>query len=223
MSPATGFWEDGRYVGYGVPLFVLVLTMGGAEAARRLYPGRRQSGSGLTGRRMGRMLVAGVGAVLVGLTVANFAVFGHPFLGGWTNPDGPTLAAVSKLESAGVRDGYADYWVAYRLDFLSGGTLHVTVVGTDPDRWRALNRQVVQSRAPAWIFVPNTRAGVQQFNNAVQIVGPGNVDEAQFIADLHRFHIGYRTITTGLVNAVIPDRPVSPHSLGIRNVVRRSG
>ena len=219
FSPATWYWEDGRYIGYGVPLLVLVMTMGCTEAARRLYRGRRQGGR--AERRMGRRLMAGVGAGLVALTVANFAVFAGSFFKGWGNPDGPTLAALSKLESGRVDDGYADYWVAYRLDFLSGGSLHVTVVGTDPDRWMALNHQVAESRAPAWIFVPDTPLGASQFDNAPQIVGPGNVNEAQFIADLHRFHIGYRTVTAGLVNAVIPDRPVSPYSVGVRNTVAR--
>src|SRR6202044_1927116 len=35
VLPNSWFWEDGRYVGYVVPLFVLVLIMGCLEAARR--------------------------------------------------------------------------------------------------------------------------------------------------------------------------------------------
>jgi hypothetical protein len=118
---------------------------------------------------------------------------------------------VAKLQSAGVRDGYADYWAAYRLDFLSGGKLQLTVVGTDPDRWAALNRKVDAGGPPAWIPLNATA----QFNDKPQIVGPANISETPFLADLHRLGIGYRTVNAGLVRAVIPDRPVPLRSVGV--------
>jgi hypothetical protein len=165
------------------------------------------------------MLAGGVSALLVALTVVNFAVFEIPhqsFFAGWGNPNGPTQAALAKLEAGGVRAGYADYWVAYRLDFLSGGKVHMTVVGTDPDRWPALNREVEDSRTPAWIFVPLTPGSLAQFAETPQVVGPATISEAQFIADLHRLGVGYRIVTTGLIDAVIPDRAVSAHEVGIQ-------
>jgi hypothetical protein len=91
----------------------------------------------------------------------------------------------------------------------------MTVVGTDPDRWPALNREVVESRTPAWIFVPITPASLAQFSGTPQIVGPANITEAQFVADLHRLGVGYRIVTTGLMDAVIPDRAISAHEVGV--------
>jgi hypothetical protein len=215
-SPASWFWQDGRYVGYVVPLFVLVLVFGCADLARRLRPGRSELDGGT--RTLGRLLAGGVATALVVLTVANFAVFGNPhqsFFANWGDPNRPTLDSVGTLESAGVRDGYADYWVAYRLDFLSGGKLQLTVVGTDPDRWAALNRKVVTGGPPAWIFVPLNATALGQFNGTPQIVGPANISETQFLADLHRLGISYRTVNAGLVRAVVPDRPVPLRSVGV--------
>jgi hypothetical protein len=215
-SPASWSWFDGRYVGYVVPLFVLVFTIGCADAARRLSPARRVD----RGRDIGRLLAGSLVTLLVALTVANFAVFEIPhqsFFAGWGDPNGPTQAALAKLEAGGVRDGYADYWVAYRLDFLSGDKVHLTVVGTDPDRWPALNREVVESKTPAWIFVPQTPTGLAQFSGTSQSVGPADITESRFTAELRRLHVGYRTVTTGLVNAVILDRPVAPRRFGVQD------
>jgi hypothetical protein len=215
-SPASWFWQDGRYIGYVVPLFVLVLVFGCADLARRLRPGSDWDRST---RVPGRLLAGGLAAVLVVLTVANFAVFGNPhqsFFANWGDPNRPTQESVAKLESAGVSDGYADYWAAYRLDFLSGGKLQLTVVSTDSDRWAALNRKVVAGGPPAWIFVPLNATALSQFNDHPQIVGPGSISETQFLADLHRLGIGYRTVNAGLVRGVIPDRAVALRSVRVR-------
>ena len=64
--------------------------------------------------------------VLAVLSVATFQEDFHisdpyssGFFSNWTNPENPTLRTISDLEHAGVTVGYADYWVAYDLDFLS--------------------------------------------------------------------------------------------------------
>ena len=215
-SPASWFWQDGRYVGYVVPLFVLVLVFGCADLAGRLRAGRPERDAGT--RALGRLLAVGLATALVVLSVANFAVFGNPhqsFFANLGDPNRPTQNSVATLESAGVRDGYADYWVAYRLDFLSGGKLQLTVVGTDPDRWAALNQKVATGGPPAWIFVPPNATALGQFTGTPQIVGPAGISEAQFIGDLQRLGIGYRTVNAGLVHAVVPDRAVPPRSVGV--------
>ena len=75
-SPASWFWQDGRYVGYVVPLFVLVLVFGCADLAGRLRAGRPERDVGT--RALGRLLAVGLATALVVLSVANFAVFGNP-------------------------------------------------------------------------------------------------------------------------------------------------
>jgi hypothetical protein len=127
------------------------------------------------------------------------------------------LQALPKLESSGIRDGYADYWDAYRLDFLSAGRLHLTVAGNDPDRWVTLNNEVIGAASNAWIFVtapPATRDPFPQFPVASG-VGPGGLTESQFIADLHRGDIHYRIVTSGFIQAVVPDHRVMPAEVGL--------
>jgi len=55
---------------------------------------------------------------------------------------------------------YADYWVAYKLDFLGRGHLAVTTVGYDTNRSVAYDTAVHDSRQPAWLFVPMGEARV---------------------------------------------------------------
>ena len=62
-SPASWFWQDGRYVGYVVPLFVLVLVFGCADLAGRLRAGRPERDAGT--RALGRLLAVGLATALV--------------------------------------------------------------------------------------------------------------------------------------------------------------
>jgi len=219
FSPGSWYWKDGRFVTFVVPYFMLVIAVGGSEAARRIRQHAVKKQLYLSQRGLTRMIVGTTLSVLVALTAVNFAKFQIPnqsVLAGWGNPNQPTLNVLPKLEAAGVSDGFADYWVAYRLDFLSGGKLHLTVVGTDPDRWSSLNQQVVKSKSPAWIFVTPDAVSYGQFGGTVEIEGPAGQTEAVFIADLKRDHIGYRVVTTGLINAVIPDQKFLPQRIGAR-------
>jgi len=215
LSPATWFWQDGRYDNFFVPMAVIVVVVGCAEAARRLAGARRSDRRAVS---LGRLLASGLFAFAIATSIANFANFVTPlgnFFAGWTNPNGPTLHAITTLEANGVDDGYADYWVAYRLDLLSLGRLQLTTAGSDPDRWQSLDTQVNHSPKTSWLFVPVTTAGVTQFAETTAIQGPGGLTQAQFLADLTRLGISYRVVDTGLIKAVIPDRAVTPSQIGL--------
>ncbi len=213
VSFQSDFWEDGRYAVYDVPLLLLVLAAGidqllGRLRSRRAHGHRRP-------RPKARLALAGVGAVLVGLSLANFAQFVKPPPATrWgAQPDAQTLTSVRGLESAGVTVGFADYWVAYRLDFLSQEKLRITVAGGDPDRWPAVNRQVRASPTPAYLFVPPTSLAVSQFGSKVALQGPANLTEATFLAYLQRAGYHYTRIHAGMVDAVVPNRRVLPESV----------
>ncbi|HVX23024.1 MAG TPA: glycosyltransferase family 39 protein [Acidimicrobiales bacterium] len=213
LSPATWFWGDGRYADLAVPLIVLVLVVGCAEVAGRLWHGRRGQSRKVSARRLA---MATLGLVMVALTVANFAGYvapGDSFFTGWTNPDAPTDRAIADLEADGVTAGYADYWVAYRLDLLGDGRLQITTAGSDVNRWSALNTVVDDARSPAWLFVTPAGQGPQQFGATVYIQGPDGLSQTAFVADLNRLGIGYRLVDAGLVRAVIPDRRVTPRQI----------
>ncbi len=131
----------------------------------------------------------------------------------WGNPDAYTLAAISKLEGTGITTGYANYFVAYKLDFLSQGRLKITTAGYENDRSLAINEALAHSSRPAWLFVPPREATVDgtQFAAPQVIVGPDTVTEAEFTATLHQLGVGYRVVETGIVRAVIPNKALTPY------------
>ena len=143
------------------------------------------------------------------------------FTSSWGNPDGAGQVVVSKLEDAAIRTGYADYWVAYKLDFLAKGRLSVTTAGYEDDRSQTINAAVVHSQDPAWIFVPPSAATKDgtQFTAPSLIVGPDTVTEGQFTATLQRLGISYRVIDVGLARAVVPSRAVTPFEAGLPGAI----
>jgi hypothetical protein len=228
LSPATWFWADGRYVDYLGPLLALVVTVGCADAAGRLVRWRRRLHSGrrryagdtvVPERALGRLLLAVLVAAAVVACAVDFARFVSPassFASGWVDPNAPAGQSVADLEANGVRAGYADYWVAYPLDLMGDGRLEITTAGTDPDRWPALDRAVHESPSQAWLFVTPNAAGIDQFGSTFAIQGPGGLSQAGFVADLDRLGVPYRVVDAGLVQAVVPARPVSLSSVGLQ-------
>jgi hypothetical protein len=215
LSPGTWFWQDGRYAVFVVPLLVLVFAFGGVDGCRRLQARRTERADG--GRTVSRLVLSGLAIILVLLTVVDVndsAVPLRQFFNAWGNPDGPTLGTLAPLEARGIRAGYADYWIAYRLDFLSGGKLQLTVAGDDPDRWPSLNREVLGAPSTAWIFVVPTPLAQEQFAGSAAL-GPGGMTESAFLAELQRQHIGFHVVRSGFVRAVVPDRAVLPTQVGL--------
>jgi hypothetical protein len=222
LQPGTWYWQDGRYAVYLGPLLALVAAVACVELAervgrRRLSPSPRRPPGGRAG---GVTLMGVVVALSLVLTTVNFhqslAVTRHALVHGWANPDTAATATASALESKGIRTGYADYWVAYKLDFLSDSRLTLTVAGTDPDRWATLDQEVRSSPSPAWLFVPAGRlpAGLAQFAQTGNIQGPSGLSEPQFLAALDRLGIPHRTVDAGPIQAVIPASPVQLHNDG---------
>jgi hypothetical protein len=215
LQPGTWYWEDGRYAVYLGPLLALAVAVACAELAARLRGRTRSSSHGLTRPRgTGLTLMSVVVAVLLVMTAVNFhqslAVSPRALVSHWGNPDAAATTTAAALEADGIRTGYADYWVAYKLDFVSRGNLSVTVAGTDPDRWAALSQEVRTSKSPAWLFVPPAQVpiGLAQFAQTDEIQGPSGLTEANFLAALARLGVRYRTVNAGPIQAVIPARPV---------------
>jgi hypothetical protein len=214
ISPATWFWRDGRYVVFAVPLLVLVLAVGADVLVakgmstpswhRRRWPVDTASA----------FLV--IGGIVSVLSLANFFEFVAPHpASGWSNPDAPSLATVHALESAGITNGYANYWVAYRVDFLSDNRLHITVTGSDPLRWRSLDTAVRKSDNPAWLFVKVDSASLRQFGATANIQGPGGMPLHQFLSNLQAKQIAFRTVQAGMIEAVIPSSHIAPADVGL--------
>jgi hypothetical protein len=209
LSPATWYWQTGRYIGYVVPLYVIVLAVGAAEtgkwwSARRAPRHGRRAGS----PRAARVILGAVVAVFLATTAASFVKDPTPGIrlaSTWSDPNGPTRGTIQRLERAGIQQGYADYWVAYRLDFLSRDRLKFTVGRGEFVRWAGLDRQVRLNPRAAWIFVKPGKTSGLQFG---VFGGPGGLTQTALQDDLRMNNIGFRVVDAGLVNAVVPSQPV---------------
>jgi hypothetical protein len=208
VSPATWYLRDGRYASYAVPFLVLILAVGAEEASLR----RRHS---FTINR--RWLFCGVAVVLATTSLWSFTDRVAPAspLAAWSLPDSPTYGPMRILQSQGVVDGFANYWVAYRLDFLSHGGLRLSVPDSETRRWSQLDAQVRDSTNPAWLFVTPTPQERSQFGATFAIRGPGGLPESAFVAYLRSYGIAFRVVRAGPIVAVEPASRVVPADLGL--------
>jgi hypothetical protein len=169
----------------------------------------------------GRYLMVALVVVASVFSVVSFnqwAAGNGGFFSNWGDPNAPTLQAIDRLEAGGVRTGYAEYWVAYDLDFLSKERLAITTVpGADANRFKSLDRIVEKSQQSAWLFVPSDRfaQGFSLFGYTSAIQGPASMAESVFTTRLHALGIPYRIVDAGLIRAVIPARSVTPKQVGL--------
>jgi hypothetical protein len=211
-SPATWWWEDGRYVVYLGPLLAMLLAV-----AVDAVPALLDRVVGLPGHRSNRSQIPAIGpgviaAVVVGSAVLATVAMGrlnHPAprgsTAGWATPDAGLLASIKELEDDGINHGYADYWVAYNVDFLSDGRLTFTPVGFKM-RSAAIQTRAEKGKGQAWLFESSYPK-------------PDGMGAAAFTDELRHLGIGYREVTAGDVRtaagitAVIPDSPVDPSEI----------
>jgi len=213
-QPGTWWWQDGRYLVYLGPLLAIVLAIGcdeaaGRWAARRSDRARRRSGS----LAFGAIVVVAVSITMLAFHVAT-RVGPSNFDSDWSRPDREAETVAAVLQQHGVRFAYANYWVAYKLDFLSHGGMTVTVGATEPDRSQPFDQAVRRADAAAWLFVPVSQSmvGYRTFGATDLIRGPDGTAEHAFLDRLHRLRVGYRIVHAGPIDAVIPERQIAPES-----------
>jgi hypothetical protein len=211
LSPNAWAWADGRYANYLLPLLAIVLGVGATEAVAR---------AGIT-RGAGSWLMAGglIVASLLSIGGLRSAVESDPanYTSTWGNPDAATLHLIHQMQADGVHTAYADYWVAYKLDFLSQGHLAVTTAGYESNRSRSIDRRVTSSDDPAWIFVPPREAmlGGDQFTSPSLTVGVDTVTQPEFEIALRHLDVPYNVFDLGLAHVVVPVRRVTPFEAGL--------
>ena len=221
LQPGTWYWQDGRYTAY-LGSFLALATAIACERAGHLWWRSRSRPSHV--RRSGDgaarwIMSAGVTLILL-LTIASFhesfGVGPRSYFKAWATPNRTVSNTAASLEAHGVVDGYADYWVAYSLDFVSGGRLHLTVDGSDPNRMPGLTARVQAAPSQSWLFIPNDPlAAAQQFGGTPALVGPSGISEARFTQQLVRHRIAYRTAWVGIFEVVTPARSVTVEGLGL--------
>lgn len=219
--PNAGYWVDGRYGVYLPPLVALLLALTAAGWTRSGAPQGAHVGGRRSGRRLssatavslaGCLVVAGALALTVGAAHTE-RVPASPggFFSSWSANDPNHLSerAAARLEAAGIRHAYANYWMAYVLDFLGDGRLVITPSLPDEPRNTALYDAVAHARRPAYLFAAPGDEGASSLAFANDEPGPAGYTEAAFTALLRREGVDYRIVHAGLLDAVVPARPIA--------------
>ncbi len=226
VFPNAGYWTDGRYGVYLPPPLALLWALALAGALRQPVAPRRDAAHRPRRHALGRPRTAPVAVAVtaclgvVGATVLTAGVARtervpatpSAFFSGWSSADPNRLAAgaATGLEAAHIRHAYATYWVAYVIDFLTHDRVVLTPTLPDDPRNVDLYNEVVGSTHPAYLFYAQGREGQATFAFANAEPGPAGMSEAAFTASLRRRGVPYRVVHTGLLDAVVPERPVAP-------------
>jgi 4-amino-4-deoxy-L-arabinose transferase-like glycosyltransferase len=206
----TGYWQDGRFAVYFSPLIALAVFGAADDVLRRRLPERRAR------RRVAVALMAAVlGAATVSAVqsldaVTSFASRPGAISGARTED---LAASVSNdLSRTGITHLYAQYWVAYVLDFVGDGS--VTASPPDAIRSTAIASAVDGAAHPAWLFVGPSRADVTRTAAGFPNSGdPFGLTAPQFTRLLRRAGVPYRTAAVGTMLAVVPSVRITPADL----------
>ncbi len=207
-QPGTWFWNNGQYITFLGPLLVLAVVPGLEEAFQRVGRHSARDSQAVTTAALCVSLAAALVLSLFALAGDNQTSVGQ-MASDWGNPNAPAESAISVLQAHGVRDGFADYWVAYKLDLLSGQTLTITPAKGDVDRQPQFARAVTRAAQQAWLFVPPSQmtAALAQFFSTIP--GPDDITESRFLVALDILHVPYREVHAGILTAVVPDRHIT--------------
>ena len=222
LQPATWFWQDGRYTAYLGSFLALAVAVASEEAAR-LWLGRRSPRfhADRNGNSLAQWIMCSAVLLNLALTVfdfhGSFDVSPASFARAWGNPDAAASRTVAILEQQGIVAGVADYWVAYKLDFLSNGRLAFSVDGSDPNRVPNVSERAKRGSHQAWLFVPDESfpEAAREFGDTQALVGPAGISEDQFIKQLALHGVGYQVKRVGLFDVVTPAGKVTLEGLGL--------
>jgi len=203
LLPGTWYWQDGRYILYLPYVFIIVA----------LYPMGL-----LRWRRLVTATAAVVvlGAALVTAAELNSAVPGLSFsaLSQAFVVQRVSLAPLARaLERRRVTLGYAGYWVAYNVDFESGGALRFTSTQFDTVRNDSYYFAVKAESRPAWILCrPDSQATCARNAGDTEVDPPG-VTWKSMTSWLKRYGIAYTTVSVDGFTAFFPSAKVTPAQL----------
>jgi hypothetical protein len=220
INPLTSWWFDGRYSVYLLPLIALTAAIGCERLSRLRFSGSNRRAlhrnTDQINRHRAQALMAVATLVAVVLALAGFfGIKGSASLGLGSDPNSPTERAITVLEQRGATFGYGNYWVAYRLDYLSGGRLTYSPVPGDTMRSLSIYKQVTSRNRVAWLFVPADRIATAASQFGTPNLETGYEDEVHFLSALRQAGDPYSIIQTSLFDAIVPQRPVTPKQVGI--------
>ena len=173
LMPVAGYTGEGRYLYLFAPLLALLA----GHVARN------------------RVLVGVVVVLMAVASVGQLSTMGDGDSGMASNLPPPVEMGglIGALRGERIDAVYADYWIAYRLTFVSRE--EVIAMGVPTDRYPPYEQHVRQSPRSAWVYVA------------------GSVAEQHFTAALDTMKVPYRTLRPGKWAVYIPDRSVRPEEV----------
>ena len=212
-SPATWWWQDGRYVAFLWPMLCLLVIAACEllpQTLRNVWPSAVRRARGVTTRAVALLVVS----VALILCLAGFFVAGTDgkpatLVSNWSDPDAPSAQAAQELVADHLDRGFANYWMAYKLDYLSDGKLLFTPPQWNSSRNATIYQDVDRSTPQSWLFVApgHGDAGERQFSISADMGVPGQ-SEASFVAQLQQLGVTYQVQSVGILLAVTPSRNV---------------
>jgi hypothetical protein len=155
LIPLADHTGQGRYAEFAIPMGALLIGVGLDHAATRGQPTDRDHVPTRVARltvSVGLALACALGTVgLLAEPGRQLVAFQAPDVAMPVNDEG----LLHLLAAHGITDGYANYWIAYRVTFETGGV--VTVTSPDFDRYRPMAQLVNDSPDPAYLFVSASR------------------------------------------------------------------
>jgi hypothetical protein len=170
LTPVSGYTGEGRYLYLYSPLLALLV----AHAARH---------------RIGVGVAFGL---MVTVTIGQLTTMGSGTSGMASNLPVPKEMGplIRTLQQERIDAVWANYWIAYRLTFVSQEKI-VAAAGGD-DRYPPYEQHVRRSPRTAWVYVA------------------GSLADQRFTAALEQQGVAYRSLRPGKFAVHIPDRPVFP-------------
>ena len=210
LSPATTYWQDGRYAIYFVALFALT----GAIGLERLT-GWMRARKILWNEAFERCVVIAVLLMVLlwsSAQINTWSAFQSDVH--WSDAaQADAISTSAALEQAGFTTGWADYWTAYLLDYESGGAVALSPTPNDVPRDVSLATKVLAAPATVWLVTgPPDATGS---GPAPTDTAPGGLTYQQLTQGFASLGVTWRVQIAGNVWVVIPSRLVTPAELGL--------
>jgi len=220
-SPATGFWQDGRYAIYLAPILWITLAIG----AQQFFSWQRIRNSSLTSSSL--LGLAGVALVgVIGWTLWEsqylFPTFGPgveiKFFSGYS-PDVGSSQQAQALHEAGVTTGWADYWWAYSMD-MANSSLVISPVPNNTLRNISWAQEVARDPKSVWlVFGPGNSTGTAPADGDL---GPANSNYATLAQSFTNIGVAWTSQQVESLWVLRTSRPVLPSEIGMGVVPKSS-
>jgi len=216
-SPPSWYWLDCRYAIYLLPLYLLVLAIGFESfLSWRKLELKQQSRVTFTYAVSLLALVATLSWSIWQLNIWKASASGNDagWFSAWDSSDAGMATTARELEGQGIRVGWADYWIAYRLTFDSKMQLNISPTPNAQVRNRDSCRAVKDSSQAVWLISgASSPSGLQP---DAQATAPGNLQWRDLRFRFDRLGVHWSAKLIASLWVISTTSPVSPTQVGLK-------